>query len=388
MIRQRVDRHGNIYPLDPASSLAACNIPPSDIGVIKPGPVRKWMTAKREWDTKFASQKRKVQKQRAKEIAKGYEQFGEGEVPPPSALAGRRLKGSEMREQKNKKSMGMSLWSVWGSKHDEKTKVLEDKLDKVPETTVVSANDGKGARNVGDNRTVPGTEKNLDVKQDEGKSRSRSRRRTVVDQGQTGSKIFLDQPMANEDTPAAEFLKTQNGDSGTKQDDPLLPEFVKEKGTATEVPEIKVHEEYDLKRPKADGIAFPFTVKGHQATASMTTLTSEFGVPPSKDVLSHEALESGVSTPRPEESVVTGSSKQESSKVSGVEDSKTTKREEGVVNGKEEVVEDDDKTPMPSPGIDEKVVVGGKVFGEGQRPPMETFVTAQSHLTTLKDVQK
>ena len=120
MIRQRVDRHGNTYPLDPPSSLAALQVPPDEIGVIKPGPVKKWMTAKKEWDTKFASVKRKVQTKRAKEIAKGYQSFGNDEVPPPSALAGRR--GTSMpKEKKIKRSWGMSLWSLWGSSHDEKT---------------------------------------------------------------------------------------------------------------------------------------------------------------------------------------------------------------------------------------------------------------------------
>jgi len=374
MIRQRVDRHGNIYPLEPASSLVACNIPPTEIGVIKPGPVRKWLAAKGEWDTKFASQKRKVQRRRAKEFAEGYEQFGNGEVPPPSALAGRRLKGSEMRAAKNKKSMGMSLWSVWGSKHDEKTKVLEDKLDKVPETSVATATDGKGARPVSDNRTVPGTEKNLKLPQEDNKSRSRSRRRTVVDRGQTGSKIFLPSHESNEDTPAAVLLKSQYGESAIQKDDPLLPAFVKDSDKASEIPGIKVHEEYDLKRPKADGIAFPFTVKGHQATASMTTLTSDIGVPPAKDVVLDGALESGISPPPTQDSAVAVSSKQKAEVAAGTHNQR--------------VEEDDDKTPVPSPGIDEKVIVGGAVFKEGQRPPMETFVTAQSHLTTLKDVRQ
>jgi len=374
MIRQRVDRHGNIFNLEPASDLVACNMPPAEVGVVKPGPVRKWMAAKKEWDTKFAASKRKVQKQRAREIAAGYEQFEGGEVPPPSALAGRRKLGSDLSERKNKKSMGMSLWSLWGSKHDEKAKVLEDKLDKVPETTVVSPKDGKGARSPDDTKTSAG--KKLDVK--DNASRSRSRRRTVVDQNQTGSMIF---PPPNEDTSAAELV-AKNGHSAT---DPLLPNFVKKE--SEQVPEIKVHEEYDLKRPKADGIAFPFTIKGHhKATASMTTLTSEVGVPPAEDVLQEGALESGVSSrddaacPSSDQSVVAGQS------VETANDKEVDEKESEVRKDMVEV-EDDDKTPMSSPGIEEKVVANGEVFSSGQRPPIESFVTAQSHLT-LKSVEK
>lgn len=120
MIRQRVDRHGHIYPLGLASSLPGLRMSPNEIGVIKPGPVRKWLEAKTRWDHKYAREKRKVQKQRVKEMARGYEEIGDDEVPPPSALARRR--GKDMpKEGKKTKSMGLSLWSLWGSSHDEKT---------------------------------------------------------------------------------------------------------------------------------------------------------------------------------------------------------------------------------------------------------------------------
>ena len=119
MIRQKVDRHGFISPLPLPEELSALQMSPNEIGVIKPGPVRKWMAAKKEWDGKFAKQKRTVQKQRIKELAKGLTTFGDDDVPPPSALAGRR--GMPMPEERKKKSMGLSLWSLWGSSHDHKT---------------------------------------------------------------------------------------------------------------------------------------------------------------------------------------------------------------------------------------------------------------------------
>jgi acetyl esterase/lipase len=119
MIRQRVDRHGRIYPLPESSTHAALNLAPLEIGVPKPGPVNKWMKAQEQWNNKFSKQKLKIQKQRMKDMQKGYEGFKD-ESPPPTALAGRLLKGMK-KEKKAKKSWGMALWSLWGSKHDEAT---------------------------------------------------------------------------------------------------------------------------------------------------------------------------------------------------------------------------------------------------------------------------
>jgi len=120
MIRQRVDRHGHVFPLDAESSLPALRMLANEIGVIKPGPVQKWLEAKKQWDTKYAREKRKVQKNRVKEMAQGYQGFGDDEVPPPSALAGRR--GLNMpKEEKKSRSWGMSMWALWGSSHDENT---------------------------------------------------------------------------------------------------------------------------------------------------------------------------------------------------------------------------------------------------------------------------
>jgi acetyl esterase/lipase len=119
MIRQRVDRHGYIYALPAKDKLIALNLPVSEVGVPKPGPVNKWMKASQQWNGKFAKQKIKIQQQRMKEMKAGFERF-EGETPPPTALAGRRMKNMK-KEKAAKKSWGMALWSLWGSKHDEST---------------------------------------------------------------------------------------------------------------------------------------------------------------------------------------------------------------------------------------------------------------------------
>lgn len=119
MIRQRIDRHGRIYPLMAKEELVALQLPVADVGVPKKGPVSKWMKAQQQWNSKFAKQKIKIQKQRLKDMEKGFEGF-EGEIPPPTALAGRRVKGMKAEKPK-KRSWGMSMWAGWGSKHDSAT---------------------------------------------------------------------------------------------------------------------------------------------------------------------------------------------------------------------------------------------------------------------------
>jgi hypothetical protein len=119
MIRQRIDRHGRIYPLMAKEKLVALQLPVADVGVPKKGPVSKWMKAQQQWNSRFAKQKIKIQKQRLKDMEKGFEGF-DGEIPPPTALAGRRVKGMKAEKAK-KRSWGMSMWAGWGSKHDSAT---------------------------------------------------------------------------------------------------------------------------------------------------------------------------------------------------------------------------------------------------------------------------
>lgn len=131
MIRQRVDRHGVTYSLTPESDLPCLHLDPENIGAIKPGPVGKWLKYKKATDTKFASEKKKVQKKRLKEMQQGYAVAGENEYPPPTALAGRRT-ADMPADKKLKKSWGLAMWSGWGSSHDESQLEREDKLERVP----------------------------------------------------------------------------------------------------------------------------------------------------------------------------------------------------------------------------------------------------------------
>ncbi|RDL37192.1 uncharacterized protein BP5553_04625 [Venustampulla echinocandica] len=314
MIRQSVDRHGNTYRLRPESKLPGCNMPANQIGVINDGLLRKWMARKEEWDTKYASTKRKVQKQRAREIAKGYQEFGNGEVPPPSALAGRRLKGKDLKEGKNKRSMGMSLWALWGSKHDEKTIEAEQEADRAPETTSVSPAGGAAARGLHPSQP----EKDMD-------NRSRSRRRIVTDEYQTSDGV-------DENTSAVDMLAIKEGKGNTQNQ---APNSAAQPSILVRAPTNQNEgDDFDRKRPKAGGIAFPFSLSGHKATASMTTLTSAVGVSPGEDIETPGAREDGLE--------------------------RDSEREDG------------------------KAVGDRKALGKGvQRPPLETFVTASEGLPVV-----
>lgn len=122
MIRQRVDRHGTIYPLEPIANLSALQVPIDEIGVIKPGPVLRHIEAMDKWNSKYGKQRKKIQDRRMKDKAHGLATIGNDEVPPPLALAGRRSRNApEQREENKGRSWAMSLWSIWGSSHDEKT---------------------------------------------------------------------------------------------------------------------------------------------------------------------------------------------------------------------------------------------------------------------------
>ncbi|KAJ1338370.1 hormone-sensitive lipase [Microdochium nivale] len=261
MIRQRVDRHGRISVMEPEAEIEACNLAPESIGMVKEGPVRKWLDIRREWDTRFGNASAKVHKKRLKELVAGYELF-EGEHPPPSSMAARRRAGEKVSDKRRKKSMGLALWSLWGSKHDEQTVIREEQADKSPEVKVASEVEGQGARSPSD------LERQTEAA--EGRQRSKSKSRVVKDENQTG--FAHEASDINEKTvptiPGAQRTQVD----GEEQDQsfsgsgangrPLTPD--------NHSPELGV----TGKRPKVGGIAVPFTLKKEADTASMITLTS------------------------------------------------------------------------------------------------------------------
>ena len=138
MIRQRVTRHGVIYPLPPTKEIACLWVDPDTIGNIKPGPVRKWLAAKALNDQRFGNDRKKIDKKRAKEAKGGYDVFS-GETPPPTAIAGRLKKGIAIEEKKKGKSWGLAMWSGWGSSHDENTLQRVEKADKKADADAASS---------------------------------------------------------------------------------------------------------------------------------------------------------------------------------------------------------------------------------------------------------
>lgn len=129
MLRERVDKRGRVYPLDPPSSYPVLDIPPEKIGAVNPELIKVWLNAKHEWDQRFAKEKLRVQGRRIKEMAHGFQDFGD-EVPAPSSLAARRAAPGVIPKIQTKKNYGMMMWSGWGSKHDEHTIEREKKADK------------------------------------------------------------------------------------------------------------------------------------------------------------------------------------------------------------------------------------------------------------------
>lgn len=201
MIRQRVDRHGVIHDLAPESELEALQMPASEIGAIKRGPVEKWMNAKKQWDGKYAAEKRRVQKRRMREMVEGYEGFGEGENPPPSAIASRRRKsGVEEKEKRPRKGLGLMLWSLWGSSHDEDTIHREEKLENrvggIDRTTTTGDEHGTETTTTNRHRAESGAARLTPHSRTDGieQTRSRSRRRRVTDAGQTDVSNGIQRP--------------------------------------------------------------------------------------------------------------------------------------------------------------------------------------------------
>ncbi|KEF50949.1 uncharacterized protein A1O9_12988 [Exophiala aquamarina CBS 119918] len=121
MIRERIDRSGRLYRLAEASDLPALQLSPDEVGAVKPGPVQKWLQARKIWDDKYATTRRKIQKERIRLFASNELRPGEiGEHPPPSSLAARRTEKAPAT-MKQQKSYGLAMWSGWGSRHDAAT---------------------------------------------------------------------------------------------------------------------------------------------------------------------------------------------------------------------------------------------------------------------------
>lgn len=180
IIRQKVDRHGVIYHLEPPHTLPALQQPREKVGAINSKIVSKWLVAKKAWDGKFAKPKLRVQQSRIKDFEKGYYGFDD-EIPPACAMASRRME-KDIAPPKPRKSYGMMLWSLAASKHDKEIAEKEHPGDEIPDTgvTLVEAAHDQGNA---DDVTAEQARDSLSNR-DKSHSRPRSQSRIVTDKGQ------------------------------------------------------------------------------------------------------------------------------------------------------------------------------------------------------------
>lgn len=260
MIRQSVTRHGEIYPLVPASELPGCTMARDEIGVIKERTFSKWFKQKKEWDARFAHAKFRVRQKRFSEMPAGYDMFPHGDVPPPTALAGRRIVGGPIEAEKKKaRSIGLALWSLWGSKHDEMTEQRREKADKEPKVVVPTLSEGQGTRPFAD---IDRTQQPRLGSHGPRTSQSKFRKRIVKNQPKEGS------PLGNEKMSLATRGSPIPAESSSQAAASLAAEYVPDTGVTG-------------KRPKIDGIAVPFSLGRKADTSSMLTLTSAMDQVPS-----------------------------------------------------------------------------------------------------------
>ncbi|KAH7069581.1 hypothetical protein BKA63DRAFT_476388 [Paraphoma chrysanthemicola] len=372
MIRQRIDRHGRIHPLAPKEELEALQLASVDVGVPKTGVVSKWMKAQQQWNSKFAKQKIKIQKQRLKEMEKGFEGF-DGEIPPPTALAGRRVKGMKAEKAK-KRSWGMSMWAGWGSKHDSATIVREERADQAsdqtdPASTVDQpkpATDGAAETKPAE-KTTRSRRANLVAATS--RLRSRSRHSAVTDKGQANaslddvSKLAPPVPGLAEATKIAPERKASPLPSPTTSPPPNIVVSDHPESPATLIPAT----DGSSTRPTKGGIAYPFSLKvddGQDANASMVTLQSVgISTPPAVDVAQAEK-ELGAPSVTTQDATPAA--------VPSVEE-------------KDRPVVERFYTAAPGAGLFSSGAQPDEVEGAEKvsRPPVERFETAQEDLSTL-----
>lgn len=68
MIRERVSVQGRVRQLEPESELQGCQLKPEEIGVIKAGPIHRWLEGKAKWDERFGRKYAKIAKARERTV--------------------------------------------------------------------------------------------------------------------------------------------------------------------------------------------------------------------------------------------------------------------------------------------------------------------------------
>lgn len=133
MIRQRVNLHGFIRPLEPPDELDGCTMNPEHIGLLHAGPVRKWLAQRSKWDDLFAKDLAYWRDVKTRDRVRAREggfllgQFA-GENPPAGSVAGwhdaemAKKAASSVDEAVGKKTsatLALAAWSNISNKPDE-----------------------------------------------------------------------------------------------------------------------------------------------------------------------------------------------------------------------------------------------------------------------------
>ncbi|RPA84802.1 alpha/beta-hydrolase [Ascobolus immersus RN42] len=119
MIRERVDSKGRVYRLRPASTYPCLHIPPSEIGVVKPGPLQIWLEGQNVEDAKYGALRKKMQDKQLQALLRNNQEENlkeRGERPPPSALYRRRYKDEIKPTPSRESGLPASLWARWAQK--------------------------------------------------------------------------------------------------------------------------------------------------------------------------------------------------------------------------------------------------------------------------------
>lgn len=72
MIRQRVDIRGHVRQMESKDEVPCLKKTASEIGLLREAPARRWLTGQQEWDERFKSTAKKVEKRR-KKVEEQYE---------------------------------------------------------------------------------------------------------------------------------------------------------------------------------------------------------------------------------------------------------------------------------------------------------------------------
>lgn len=76
MIRERVDPHGRLRPLEPIGQLGAMTMPRDEIGMIKEGPAMRYLTGQYLWDKRYKHARKQVERHRERNLVNARNKDG------------------------------------------------------------------------------------------------------------------------------------------------------------------------------------------------------------------------------------------------------------------------------------------------------------------------